>query len=424
MLFVPSLRTCFAAACSAAVLGAQAQVPPPGESVESLLELARDRNPEFAAMRHEAAAAGERTGPAGAFPDPMFRVELQDFTNEAAGGSASLLPARVGTTKYTVIQPLPFFGKRALRREVAESEALAASRGADATWLDLATKVKVAYAQYFYAAHNLRLAREVLDLVVRLESVAQARYSGGLAAQQDAIRAQVEQTELKTDIVGQESELARVKARLNAILARPSGAPLSEPRALRPLPQPARLEAAALESRARSRNPKVAAAMARANAAEKKVALTDRNRYPDFALGLSPMQMRNRISSWELMLEMNIPLQQGTRRAEEREARAMLEAARAKREATANDLAGELGENLAGLEAARRMEALAGTSLLPQAELTFDSALAGYENGKVDFATLLDAQRQIRRAKQERLKAQMEAQMRLAEIERIVGEDL
>ena len=85
---------------------------------------------------------------------------------------------------------------------------------------------------------------------------------------------------------------------------------------------------------------------------------------------------------------------------------------------------GELGESLAGLEAARRTEALAATSLLPQAELTFQSALAGYENGKVDFATLLDAQRQILRAKQERLKAQAEAQMRLAEIERIVGEEL
>ena len=102
----------------------------------------------------------------------------------------------------------------------------------------------------------------------------------------------------------------------------------------------------------------------------------------------------------------------------------MLEAANAKREAALLGVHGELAENLATLDAARRTETLAATSLLPQAELTFQSALAGYENGKVDFATLLDAQRQILRAKQERLKAQAEAQMRLAEIERIVGEDL
>jgi outer membrane protein TolC len=42
----------------------------------------------------------------------------------------------------------------------------------------------------------------------------------------------------------------------------------------------------------------------------------------------------------------------------------------------------------------------------------------------VDFATLLEAQRQIRKAKQDREKANAEAQMRLAEIERLLGEDL
>ena len=87
-------------------------------------------------------------------------------------------------------------------------------------------------------------------------------------------------------------------------------------------------------------------------------------------------------------------------------------------------LMGELGENLAGLDAARRSEALIAGQLLPQSELSFRSALAAYENGKVDFATLLDAQRQIRKAKADRLKAQVDAQMRLADIERIVGEDL
>jgi outer membrane protein TolC len=50
--------------------------------------------------------------------------------------------------------------------------------------------------------------------------------------------------------------------------------------------------------------------------------------------------------------------------------------------------------------------------------------LAGYENGKGDFAALLDAQRQIRQAKLNQLKAQVDAQMRLADIERLLGEDL
>ena len=108
----------------------------------------------------------------------------------------------------------------------------------------------------------------------------------------------------------------------------------------------------------------------------------------------------------------------------ERESQAMLSAAQSRKEAVANQVLSELAENLAGFETAQRSAMLAAGSLLPQAELTFSSALASYENGKVDFATLLDAQRQIRQARQTRIKAQFEAQMRLAEIEKLIGEDL
>jgi outer membrane protein TolC len=87
-------------------------------------------------------------------------------------------------------------------------------------------------------------------------------------------------------------------------------------------------------------------------------------------------------------------------------------------------LLGDLAGSLAALDGARRTATLVETQLLPQSELSLRAALAAYENGRADFATLLDAQRQIRKAQMDHLKAQAEAQMRLAEIERIVGEDL
>ncbi len=417
-----------AAACLASLAfasgAAWAQVPAPGRDVESLLAIARERNPEFASMRLEATAARERPEAAGAFPDPTFRVELMDITNSGMEASPSLNPSKIGATKYTVMQMLPWFGKRDAMREAAEADAQVASTKVDATWLELSMRIKSAYAQYYLASENEKLTQEVLELMARLEKVAQARYAGGLAAQQDAIRAQVEQTTMRTDLVMIEADKRRVSARLNSLVARPATAPLAAPERIRPLPPPARLVPADLEERARARKPAIAAEAARARSAGKMVELADLNRYPDWTIGLSPTQMGNKIAEWEIMLEVSIPLQQGSRRAKEREARAMLEAANAKREAAALGVHGELAENLAGLEAARRTESLAATSLLPQAELTFQSALAAYENGKVDFATLLDAQRQILRAKQERRKAHAEAQMRLAEIERIVGEDL
>jgi len=87
-------------------------------------------------------------------------------------------------------------------------------------------------------------------------------------------------------------------------------------------------------------------------------------------------------------------------------------------------LMGELGVQLAALDAAGQTAQLVGRQLLPQAEVSLQSAITAYENGKLDFSTILDAQRQIRKARQELLKAQVDAQMRLAEIERILGEEL
>ena len=421
-----SIRAALAAAVLATFVGpASAQMSSaPGRDVESLLELARASNPEFAAMRHEAAAAQARPEAASSFPDPMFRVELMDITNAGSSASPSLNPSKIGATKYTLLQPLPWFGKRDAKTAAAVADAEVATSRADLAWADLAARVKTAYAQYYAVAESERLTREVLDLITRLESIAQARYAGGLAAQQDAIRAQVEQTTLRTDLVMVESERRRLAARLNTLVARPASALLGEPQRIRALPAPAKLQPADLEERVRTRNPAVLAEAARVRSAGKQVETAGLNYFPDVSVGISPIQMGNKIGEWEVMFEFSLPLWPSGRRAQDREARSMLDAATARHESATSTALGELAENLAALEAARRTESLVATSLLPQADLTFESALAGYENGKVDFSTLLDAQRQIRRAKQERLKAQAEAQARLADIERILGADL
>ena len=114
-----------AAALAAAVATAHAEPAPPliGANVESLLDYAKARNPEYAVMRLEAEAARERTYPAGALPDPVFRTELRDVTNEGRDASSNLLPTRIGSAKYTFIQPLPLGGKRDLHRQAATGEA-------------------------------------------------------------------------------------------------------------------------------------------------------------------------------------------------------------------------------------------------------------------------------------------------------------
>ena len=395
-----------------------------GASVQGLLDYARTQSPELGAMRQEADAAAQRIGPAGALPDPVLRVELMNFNNYGNDASPSLLPWRVGETRYTLMQTLPGWGKRELRRDAAAADAKQAAARTDATWAELAARIKAAYAEYYRVAGNERLTREVLELMSQLEQVAQARYASGLVAQQDAIRAQLEQTAMRSELIALDSEKRQLRARLNALLARDGTAPLADPQLLRPLPAWTTADATTLVERARASNPQLQAEQARLASAQKNRDLTWRNRYPDLQVGVAPSQMRSRITTWSLMFELNIPLQQESRRAQEREAEAMVAAAQSRAEALARQLLGDLAGNLAGLDAARRTESLVKTQLLPQSQLSLQSAMAAYESGKVDFATLLDAQRQIAKARQDLLKSQVEAQMRLADIERILGEDL
>jgi outer membrane protein TolC len=418
--FARSLRGPVAVRIASWLLGACLAVEPvhaqpraPGATVDELLALARERAPELAVMRLEAEAIAERVGPAGAFPDPMFRLELQDIDS-----------GQVGATKYTIVQPLPWFGKRDLKRAGAQADAEAARLKVDEAWLEIATRVKTAYARYWQVARTERLVRDVLDLMTRLEQIAQARYAGGLAAQADAIRAQTERTAMEGELIALAGERARAIAMLNAILTRPATAELAEPERLRTLPAQPALDLAALTDRIATRSPELAAEAARISSAEHARDLAYRNRFPDVSIGVSPIQMGSRLAAWELMLEVAIPLQQGVKRSQEREAERMRDAALARRSTALVRLQGELGGTLAALQTARRTESLIAGRLLPLAQINFESALAGYENGKVDFAALLEAQRQIFKARQDIVKVQAEQQMRLAEIERIVGEDL
>lgn len=426
MIAERSMRSLLLAALVGASLPgpAIAQQETLGADLQGLLAYARTRSLELGSMRAEADAAAQRVQPAGALPDPVLRTELMNINNYGSDASWNVLPSRVGETRYTLMQPLPWAGKRDLRRDVAAADAKQAGARVDATWAELAARIKTSFAEYYRLAGDERIAREILELLVRLEQVAQARYAGGLVAQQDAIRAQLEQTAVRSELIALDSEKRQLRAKLNGLLARDSAAALTDPQAPRTLPSLSTADATSLAERARGTNPQLQAELARLAGAQKSRELTYRNRYPDFQVGFGPTQVRSRTTSWNLMFELNIPLQQESRRSQEREAEAMVAAAQSRSEALARTLLAELAGNLAAFDAARRTETLVRTQLLPQSELTLRSALAAYETGKVDFATLLEAQRQIRKARQDLLKSEAEAQMRLAEVERILGEDL
>lgn len=405
---------------------ASAQVPgdaPVGATLDSLLAVARQNNPEFGAMRHEAQAATERVTPASALMDPRLKVELQDITKAGEQG-VTLLPSQVGSAAYTLTQELPWSGKRDLKRDIATLDVDAAQGRARQTWAELSARIKALYVQRYLVQANQRIANETLDLMLQQEKVMQVRYAGGLAAQQDITRIHVEHTGMRAELVALGAEWRQTQTRLNQLLARAVDAPLAAPLALDPLPEAAKLDFAVLSERLRNTNPAVLVSTTGVRSAEKTRDLAYKSRYPDFTLGINAMQRQNTVKEWGLMLELTLPIRDRVLQSQERESEAMLAAAQSRQQAATNQALADLSDTLIALDAARQTEHLMTYSLMPQADLTWRAALAAYENGKADFTTLLDAQRQIRQARQGQIKAQADAHLRLIEIERLVGEAL
>ncbi len=393
-------------------LSPAAAKPPLGSDLDGLLAYAREHNPELAAARHEATAAMQGSESADTLADPVLRIEPMEVTN---GNPA---------TKFTLMQKLPWYGTRDLRHEVADARSDEAESRVAATWAELATRIKQAWARYHYAIGSERLLQQTLALLNGLEQIARTRYANGLGQQEDVIRIQLEQTRLQTELIAVQNAHHHSRVRLNALLSRPSNAELAEPAALRPMPTSAQLDEATLLARLDAQNPQLRMADASLRAADRQRELQYADRYPDVTLGIAPTRSNGSISRWDLMLELNIPLQQSTRRAREGEAEARLAAADSRKQSLLEQKRAALSEALSALETTRRTEQLIATRLLPQAQLSLDATQAAYETGKAGFAMLIQAQQQLLNIRQQLLRAQTDMQLALADIENLLGESL
>lgn len=361
----------------------------PGADLASIRSWLVQHNAQLHALQADADAAEARIDPAGALPDPMGSIELDDIDKSRP----SLLPSEVGVTTYRVRQQFPLWGKRELSREVARNDAQAAHFERDAVALELLAQAEVAYVRYWHTRAAVTVIDRLIALLDQVEAVASARYAVGLAAQQDSIRAQVERTTMQRERIERLGERSAAISTLNAVLGRPADAALAEPNAAPALLVADPTLTAALARLDHGGHPALQASAAMAKAASRNVALERRNRYPDLSVSLGAMQRGDRLDGYEVMLEVNIPLQHHARRERERESRLREDAALARAEDTRVALAGSVGSAWARWTSAREQRALIEQTLLPQSDANFKSALASYQVGAVDFGTLLEALR-------------------------------
>ncbi len=383
-----------------------------------LLEEARANNPEIRAMQERAAAILARSRAAGALDDPVLMVEREDIP----AGSPLEFGSPPAVTKYSISQRFPFPGKRSLRENIALKEAGAARAELRATELEVLESVKAAYYDYAFLDESIRITRDVKGLLLDMSRIAESKYATGQVSQQDVIKVNFEIAALNEELIHLEAEKGIAASRLKALLDRPQDSELPE-RAALPRARAA-LDIEEFTVAALSQNPEISAVEAGAEAGELSARLAKKNYYPDFMVGVGPMERDGRFSSYGVMFQMNIPVWRGKYDSLSDEAQLSARSARSRLRAVRNNKGFEVKSAVIRVEAAERIIALYETSLVPQVELSFESAVRNYRAGRIDFLTLLDTERELKRVRVEHAGAIAEYMKRTAALERVIGSDL
>jgi cobalt-zinc-cadmium efflux system outer membrane protein len=390
------------------VVPAHAQAPL-GATVDELLAIARRLNPEVAAAALESEAAAAKIVRAGALDDPMINFSRDQGFRQ---------------TIVTISQEFPLWGKRDLRRGVAEAQALAARGREHSVATEIQQRMKVIFSQYYEANKSLRVTNEIHALLRIVESVANTRYTQGSANQTDVIRASIEQARLNQELPVLRRNQSTAEAMLNALLARPADAPLAEPVALRRVPRAESIRLEDLFERAQRSNPGLASARAEIRAAAGERELIDKSYYPDVTIGAGASDLPEMSPRFIGTVGVKVPLQWGVREAQAREANAKKAAGQKRLDASMLEIESGLKAALASLREAQRVEEVLKNGLQPQTEAAYRSALSSYQLGRGDLTPVLEAAHQQLQVRLDLLKVETEQQRALAEIERMIGEDL
>jgi outer membrane protein, heavy metal efflux system len=390
---------------------AQDEDKPFGATLEGLLAVSRQLSPSLRAAALDTAAAAAKAEGADALDDPMLSAGYQYYRN----------PNVFSGVAITITQSFPLWGKRDLRRQAALADT-GAARGREQSARDESDeRIKIAFAQYYAISRQIVVNRTIIGVARRMNAAASARYGQGGGSQADIIQALSEETTAKIEISRLEGDRNAVRARINTLVARPVDAPLAEPIRL-PVRSTTDPALSVLLERARAANPALSAGDAEIEAARARQTLADKAWYPDLTIGAGPLiQTDHQPVGVAATIGFNIPVPWGHEASQQREAAAQLNATQQRYDAAWLDIQGALAESLARLQAARNTEALLRRQALPQARATMQSLLAGYSEGKGDLAAPIAAEHRGHDVELMLLKTELDQQVELAAIERLIG---
>jgi outer membrane protein, heavy metal efflux system len=385
---------------------------------QDLLNGLIQNNPEIQAARFRFDAATKRPSQVGTLPEPTAR-----YTNFGVGHPFSRLnPSEFAYQGFGVSQEIPFPGKLGLASEEAKREAEGQLQNYRSVILDVTSRLKVAYYEWLAVQKAIELTRKNGDLLSRFEEIARNRYTVGKGLQQDVLKAQLEVSSLERDIVMLDEKRHRVEAEIASLLAVPSVS----------LGAPAEVQTSVFSMslddlvKATNEAPRIRAEQKMVDARAVGINRSLKDFRPDFGVNLEwDHTGGNFPEHYMATVEVKIPIYYARKqRYALEESYSRLNEAKQNYRSAQQQAIFQVKDQYLAIQSSERILNLYKTTLLPQAQLTVDSAASAYEVGNIDFLSLVTNLTNLISLERQYYDEVARHEEALARLEPIVGKEL
>jgi len=404
----------------------------PDQSGQEVLQLdaavarAINNNPSLAEMQARYQALAEIPSQKGALPDPVLSLNALNLPTDTFDlDQEAMTQMQIG-----ISQSFPFPGKLDLLEGASQFDAQAAGYSVDELRRRLVTKVESGWWQIYYFDRSLEIIDSNQELFRQFIQVARTKYEVGEGLQQDVLLAQLELSKL----IDQKIKLLAVRRnhaiQLNVLMDVLPNAMVVLPRTVS-IHMPDVADELILYERAEVSRPLLKEMESHVKAAESRRDLAEKASYPDFKLGVAygfrsgdnpPPVGGSRSDFLSVMLSVNLPIYSGSKQSKAvnqraQELRKNRYALRDRQGAVRSDISIATSD----YRRAREQFSLFEAGIIPQAQQTVSSMLAGYQVNQVDFLNLVGSQVTLLNYQVQYWKALTEANQALARLVAAVG---
>ena len=356
-----------------------------------LIERAISENPQLRAAHTQVDVYGLKISQAGALPDPVLGVNLLNVPVNTFRFNQEPMTGK----QVSLMQALPFPGKLSLESKIASDQQHIADAQYQELKNQLIREVKKTYFELYFVDRSLQTVSDNQSVLKNFVTIAETKYSVGKGLQQDVLRAQLELSGLIDKEISLKQKRNIIVSHLNTLVNQQPDHFLGEP--VLPAIIPIDTVSNRLLSLANEKRPLLNSWKVMEAQADKKVELAQKGILPDFKIGIAYTQ-RNVLSNGSGgidflsgLFSVNIPIyykRKQKKNIEEMQYRRTMIAQRY--DQVSHSVADHIVKNLAQLRKSHQRIELYKTGIISQAKQSLQSALAGYQNDKVDFLTLLN----------------------------------